>query len=98
MMNKALVISGWVRKDPFGRIVLDECPSDHLHLVHAPTDPETGKPACRVVLDDLLTRGPLEQMIGKRGELLVTVSFEEDRPSGPIEEAIKAYAEGRRGV
>lgn len=102
-MEKFFAITGWIRKDDFGRVVIDECPSDPTHLAHSPTDPETNKPSCRYLIDELFSRertlddGVVDsRMMNRKGSLIVTVQFIEDRGAGTIEEAVQKYIEWGR--
>jgi hypothetical protein len=99
-MEKFFAVSGWVHKDWFGRIVIDECPSDELHLRHASANQETNKPGCRYLLEQFFDRGTNGAgeiadsfMMNKKGTLTVQFRFEEDESSGSIEDAVKKYAE-----
>jgi hypothetical protein len=70
--NKTVVHNGNVRFDHFGRIVLDDCPTDHDHLV----DPKAvgeGRPTCRKLLEN-----SFREIVGKNGTLVVTISFYEE--------------------
>jgi hypothetical protein len=92
MINKFFSVKGWVRQDPFGRIVIDDCPSDETHLRHSKTNPETNKPSCRYLLEQFFDRGE-DTIIGKRGHLTVTFSFAEDTDCCSLEEAVRRYCE-----
>ncbi len=47
------MLGGNVRKDAFGRIVFDLCPSDHDHLLLPPPPEGQERNNCRVLLDNL---------------------------------------------
>jgi hypothetical protein len=47
-----LLHNGYIRKDKFGRIILDECPSDEHHLKYAQAKEGDDRACCRIVLDD----------------------------------------------
>jgi hypothetical protein len=80
------VFVGNIRKDHFGRIVIDTCESDESHLVHAPTDPVRNRPICRHLLEDSFA-----EFIGQRGRLVVSVRLEEDLPGAiPTKEILDA--------
>jgi hypothetical protein len=96
-MEKTFVVKGWVRHDPFGRIVIDECPSDQAHLVHAATDPETNKPGCRYLLEEFFDRATNAPMLDRKGTLRVYFCFEPDETAGTIEDALRDYMEDPGG-
>lgn len=67
-----VTLEGSFRSDIFGRIVADQCPSDHEHLRSAPTDPEKNKPSCRFLLEEFFG-----DVVGKRGKMTLSFVFEE---------------------
>lgn len=75
------VLSGYyVRRDGFGRIVFDLCPSDHVHLTaDPPTAGYNQQGRCRVLLDQLVP----EMLLGKKGRVTVKISFSEGEEEAP---------------
>jgi hypothetical protein len=69
---------GNIRRDPFGRVVVDTCPSDGDHLRDSRAIPPDDRARCRTLVENVF-----QEHIDKRGKLLVTVSFEpeEDGPT-----------------
>ena len=69
---------GNVRRDPFGRIVVDECPSDKAHLRDSVALPGDDRARCRRLVESVL-----EEHIGQKGKLSISVVFqpEEDGTS-----------------
>jgi hypothetical protein len=90
-MEKFFALTGWVREDCFGRVVIDECPSDEAHLQSSKTDAEINKPSCRFLLEQFFTRGT--DMLGRHGLLKVSFGFEPTPGVGSIEEAVTSYLE-----
>ena len=70
-MEKTFTFNGSFRKDTFGNVVVDTCKSDDEHLVNAATDPRTGKPSCRKLVN------AFDDLAGLSGHLVVYVQFEE---------------------
>lgn len=67
---------GKSRVDHFGRIMIDTCPSDNEHLRSSITNPETGKPSCRFLLDDEVIRRLPSLISGEDFEqVVVTVTL-----------------------
>jgi hypothetical protein len=70
-------LQGHIRKDYFGRIVVDQCISDEEHLKNGITYEGEDRVGCRVILDDLF-----ERLVGKTGRIwFENVEFDE----GPAE-------------
>lgn len=63
---------GYIRRDPFGRIYVDECPTDEEHLISRPPNNQE-RHRCRKYLDD--TTLP-EAYLGKRVKLSLEVLIE----------------------
>lgn len=66
-----------VRRDNFGRIVLDECTSDGEHLRDDGKFDEfneSGRQQCRQLLEESFAA-----FVGKRGHLRVKIEFEEQQ-------------------
>jgi hypothetical protein len=95
-MDKIFAVAGWIREDNFGRVVIDQCPSDEEHLRSAPTDLETNKPICRHLLEEFFTRGT--GIVGKKGRLVVSFKFTEDQDPETIEESVSEYVELRNAA
>jgi len=72
-MDKFFSVTGNVRKDHFGRIVVDTCSSDPDHLRESRTDPARNRPLCRKLVEDAF-----EGFLGKTGTLVMTISLKED--------------------
>lgn len=107
-MDKFFSVTGNIRKDGFGRIVVDNCPSDPDHLCESKTDPVQNRPLCRKLVEEAF-----ESFLGKKGTLVMTISLREDGlgavpgaeihtaktakystvPAGAIEEAVLAALE-----
>lgn len=66
-------VSGFLRRDQFGRTFVDECPTDEIHLISPPPEGQE-RHHCRVYLNDLISL-PTEYL-GKRVEIKydITVS------------------------
>lgn len=86
-MDKFFTVTGNIRKDHFGRIVVDSCPSDPDHLRDSKTDPDQNRPLCRKIVEEAF-----EGFLGKSGTLVMTISLKEEVvgavPSGEIHTAV----------
>ena len=80
-MDKFFTFTGNIRKDHFGRIVVDTCPSDPSHLVDGVTDPVERRALCRKLIDDAFS-----DFLGKSGTLVLTISLREDQAALPVAE------------
>lgn len=60
---------GYIRKDTFGRIFIDECPTDQEHML-APVKDGTDRRACRKYLDDILLP---EEMFNRKVRLVYDI-------------------------
>lgn len=56
-------LEGYVRKDIFGRLFLDRCESDEVHLTSPRGVPDAERPGCRKYFEDFLVPTSL---LGKR--------------------------------
>jgi hypothetical protein len=72
-MDKFFTGTGNIRKDHFGRIVIDNCPSDSEHLCDSKTDPVQNRPLCRKLVEEAF-----EGFLGKTGTLVLTISLKEE--------------------
>ena len=70
-------LTGYFRKDAFGRIVVDQCPSDEEHLRSGITYAGDDRAKCRVLLEDLF-----EKVVGKTGRLYIERAEFESIPMG----------------
>jgi hypothetical protein len=64
---------GNIRRDHFGRFVVDPCPSDRDHIRDAVAKPGDDRARCRNLVEESLFA-----FEGKRGTLHVTIELEED--------------------
>lgn len=65
---------GNVRKDRFGRIVVDLCGSDGEHLTRDLTaEEQADRQKCRYLVEQAF-----EEFVGKKGTLMVEVTFREE--------------------
>lgn len=64
---------GNIRRDNFGRIVVDLCSSDLKHLRDSKTDPIHNRPMCRRLIEEAF-----EPFVGRSGRLTLTVAFDEE--------------------
>ena len=70
------VFEGNVRRDYFGRFVIDTCVSDDDHLLNAQPKPGDDRARCRRLLDE-----SFESLEGLKGRVVVTVEFQaEEEP------------------
>jgi len=79
-----------VRQDPFGRIVIDECASDHEHLT-APAPAGQERQQCRALLEDEFRR-----IVGRKGALFMTVMFVDELTPENIDEVAPQVADAFR--
>lgn len=71
---RVFIFNGNIRKDHFGRIVVDTCESDNAHLrKDGPLPPGDDRWRCRNLVEEAL-----EHVVGKKGKLVVSVSVVED--------------------
>lgn len=56
-------LEGYVRIDCFGRLFIDRCESDHIHLTTPRGIPDAERPGCRKYFDSLLVP---EDLLGKK--------------------------------
>ncbi len=70
--TEGLYLNVHVRRDVFGRIVLDECESDSAHLRFAEAPPGDDRPRCRQLLEELFA-----DLVGRHGTLSVDIFFED---------------------
>lgn len=68
---------GFLRKDSFGRVFVDSCPSDEEHLKHHVEGKD--RPGCRTYIEDLFP----EDHLGKSQLVMVGVILVD--PEGVIE-------------
>ena len=61
-------LTGYIRKDVFGRLFIDRCATDEQHLTNPPLPHEEERPGCRKYFEDLLVP---EEVLGKK----VTISY-----------------------
>ena len=69
---RIMTLGGNIRRDHFGRFVVDNCPSDEEHLRSSQTNPETNKPICRNLVEEAFSH-----LEGKTGTLKITLVFDE---------------------
>ncbi len=69
---KCVEIDGYIRKDPFGRVYVDQCPTDEEHLTSHPPDNHE-RHQCRKYLDDI---GLPQESIGKRVKMSLEILIE----------------------
>jgi hypothetical protein len=82
-MELTAKLFGRVRLDRFGRIVVDTCPSDYDHLRDSKTDPATGKPTCRHLLEDALVLKQVSpEELAALGEVDVEVTLKLTKKGG----------------
>jgi len=77
-MTQCVVLSGNIRKDHFGRIVVDGCDSDLNHLQNATAKPGEDRAKCRNLLEQYF-----EKYIGLKGRLSIEISFRPEIPEDP---------------
>jgi len=70
-MTKTFSLSGHIRNDHFGRLVVDQCESDNEHL-RAPGDGGE-RQTCRNLVEDAFL-----PFVGKCGRLTITVTLLEE--------------------
>lgn len=58
---------GYLRRDSFGRVFIDECPTDEVHLTSPPPEGQE-RHTCRKYVDDILLVP--EEHLGKRVEII----------------------------
>jgi hypothetical protein len=63
----------YLRKDDFGRAVIDICPSDREHLAN-PSIVSYERPHCRYLLENLVP----QDVVGKKGTWEITIVFREE--------------------
>jgi hypothetical protein len=68
-----LEVKGYMRLDPSGQIVFDQCPSDPLHL-QSPTTTDGERSTCRQVLSHQIPAA----WVGKKGSWTLTITFQEE--------------------
>lgn len=69
-LNTAKSYEGNIRKDHFGRIIIDTCVSDVDHLQHAVAKPGDDRARCRQLVEELFN-----DLEGLKGEVTVTIDF-----------------------
>lgn len=69
-VTKTFSLTGNIRTDHFGRLVVDSCESDNAHL-RAPVEGE--RQTCRHLVEDSFS-----DFVGKRGRLTITVTLLEE--------------------
>ena len=81
-MDKFFTATGNIRKDHFGRIVIDTCRSDLDHNKTSKTDRVQNRPLCRGLVEEAF-----DGFLGKKGTLTLTISLrEEDQSALPVSE------------
>ncbi len=68
-----MYLDGYLRKDQFGRVYIDTCPTDEIHLTSAPPEGQE-RHRCRKYLDDLFISDI--EMLGKRVRLKYVIHVE----------------------
>lgn len=68
-----------LRKDHWGQLILDQCPSDPEHLLH-PSSTDGMRPTCRYSLANLIP----SHMYNKKGRWKMTFSFEEETNASDV--------------
>lgn len=69
-----MYLDGYIRRDQFGRVYIDTCPTDEIHLTSAPPEGQE-RHTCRKYLDDLFV--PSLSIIGKRVRLKYVIHVEQ---------------------
>ncbi len=80
-----------IRRDCFGRIVLDTCDSDGEHLRFAEPLPGDDRPRCRELLEEMFA-----PLIGRRGTLFVSVVFADEITERDLEKRFAPLVETNR--
>lgn len=78
-MDNLFTVSGNIRKDHFGRIVVDSCESDLDHNVNAVPKPGDDRARCRSLVEEAFA-----DFIGKRGTMVVSILFQEEAVEGAM--------------
>ncbi len=80
-----------IRRDCFGRIVMDTCDSDGEHLRFAEPLPGDDRPRCRELLEEMFA-----PLIGRRGTLFVSVVFADEITERDLEKRFGPLVETNR--
>ena len=73
MITSILMHRGYIRKDYFGRIVIDTCKSDEDHLRNSKAKPGYQRAGCRVLVED-----NFNEFVGMKGFMKVTIEVTRD--------------------
>lgn len=68
-----MYLDGYIRRDSFGRVYIDSCPTDEVHLTAVLPEGQERR-TCRKFLDDLLILDA--SVIGKRVRLKYVIHIE----------------------
>lgn len=85
-------VSGNIRRDVFGRIVIDECESDSQHLTRPLKPTETERQLCRHLIEEAF-----QDLVGKKGTLVLNITFKEDPAPANLVDVVVAAAEAANG-
>jgi hypothetical protein len=70
---------GNVRKDNFGRIVVDSCESDVDHHLNSVAKPGDDRARCRRLVEEAFAG-----YVGRRGKMVIAITFEDEVVDGAL--------------